>query len=268
MTKIAVRTQWTDGGAYERYVGRWSRMAASRFVAWLDAPAGLDWLDVGCGTGALTETIANERTPRRLVGIDTSTEFLDLAMRRLDDNGTEFRKADARDLPFADGEFDRIVSGLVLNFLPDPPRAVQEMARVLRAPGELALYVWDYAGTMEMMSHFWNAALAVDPNVGELNEARRFLDCRPEALRQMFLNAGSLCAIDTAGIEVPMVFGDFDDYWTPFLGGQGPAPTYCASLSENMRSELRDHLRNSLPIEPDGTISMTAKAWAVRGRKD
>ncbi|HEX6015779.1 MAG TPA: class I SAM-dependent methyltransferase [Geminicoccaceae bacterium] len=239
-----VKDRWTSGDLYERYVGRWSRPVAQEFLAWLGAPAGLDWLEVGCGTGAMTETIAESCAPGRLVGVDTSAGFLDFARQRLGPDRAEFRQADAQALPFADGAFDRVVSGLVLNFVPDQARAAAEMARVAKPGGEVALYVWDYAGKMEHMRHFWDAATALDPRGAEVDESKRFPIWRPEALRQLFQAAG-LTGVETRAIDVPTVFRDFDDYWTPFLGGQGPAPAYCASLPEDARGAARPAARDA-----------------------
>jgi SAM-dependent methyltransferase len=257
---------WASGDLYERYVGRWSRPVAQAFLGWLGAPAGLDWLEVGCGTGVVTETIATGCAPGRLVGVDTSAGFLDFARRRLGPDRVELRRADAQDLPFADGAFDRVVSGLVVNFVPDQARAAAEMARVARPGGEVALYVWDYAGRMELVRRFWDAAAAVDPRAAELDEGRRLPLCRPEVLHAL-LEASGLSDVETCPIDVPTVFRDFDDYWTPFLGGQGPAPTYCADLPEATRAELRERLRATLPTGSDGGIHLVARAWAVRGRK-
>jgi SAM-dependent methyltransferase len=267
MTATEVKDRWRSGALYESYVGRWSRPVARELLAWLDAPAGLDWLDVGCGTGALTETIARTCAPERLAGVDASPGFLALAQERLAAAGAEFHEADARSLPFAGEAFDRVVSGLMLNFVPDQPRAVAEMARVTRTGGEVALYVWDYAEKMELMRHFWDAAVALDPRGAEVDESRRFPICRPDALRQLFETGGALGGVETRAIDVPTVFRDFDDYWSPFVAGQGPAPQYCVSLPEDLRSALRERLRASLPIRPDGSIHLVARAWAVRGRK-
>jgi SAM-dependent methyltransferase len=256
---------WASGDVYEPYVGRWSRLVAPEFLAWLDAPSGLAWLDVGCGTGALTEAIATTCAPKRLAGIDPSPGFLDFARRHLGPT-VELRQGDAQSLPFAAAKFDRIVSGLVLNFAPDQALAVAELARVARAGGEVALYVWDYAGRMELMRRFWDAAIALDPAAAELDEGRRSPICRPEALCRLFETAG-LSDVETHAVDVPTVFRDFDDYWTPFLGGQAPAPGYCMSLTEDARGRLRERLRETLPTEPDGSIHLIARAWAVRGRR-
>jgi SAM-dependent methyltransferase len=183
------RGLWASGDVYEPYVGRWSRLVAPELLAWLDAPSGLSWLDVGCGTGALTEAVATTCAPERLAGVDPSPGFLDFARRRLGP-AVELRQGEAQSLPFAAGEFDRIVSGLGLNFVPDPALATAELARVTRPGGEVALYVWDYAGRMELMRRFWDAAIALDPAAAELDEGRRSPICRPEALSGLLAAAG------------------------------------------------------------------------------
>jgi SAM-dependent methyltransferase len=214
----------------------------------------------------LTETIAKSCAPKRLAaGIDPSVGFLEFARRQLGSHAAELQPADAGRLPFAEAEFDRVVSGLVLNFVPDQGRAAAEMVRVTRPGGEVAVYVWDYAGKMEMMRYFWDAAAELDPRGGELDEGKRFPICQPEALQQLF-RAADLLEVETRPIDIAMKFRNFDDYWTPFLGGQGPAPAYCMSLSEDARVTLRGRLRERLPAQADGSIELTARAWAVRGR--
>ncbi|HEV7370352.1 class I SAM-dependent methyltransferase [Arenibaculum sp.] len=262
----AASVRWVSGDLYEPYVGRWSRLVAREFLNWLDAPARLDWLDLGCGTGVVLEAIAGRCAPAHLAGVDSSAGFLDFARLRLKDTGAELHRADARGLPFAAARFDRVVSGLMLNFVPDQPLAAAEMARVAQPGGEVALYVWDYAEGMEMMRRFWDAAAALDPQAAERDEARRSPICRPEPLRRLFEGAG-LTEVETRAIDVPTAFRDFDDYWVPFLGGQAPAPAYCMSLTEEGRTALRERLRASLPAQADGSIRLVARAWAVRGRK-
>jgi ubiquinone/menaquinone biosynthesis C-methylase UbiE len=253
-----------SGDLYEPYVGRWSRLVARELLDWLGAPTGIDWLDMGCGTGVVAEAIVERCAPRCLAGIDSSAGFLEFARQRLKDTGTELHQADARELPFGAAQFDRVVSGLMLNFVPDPSLAVAEMARVVRPGGEVALYVWDYAGKMELMRRFWDAAAALDPRALDLDEGRRFPICKPESLRRLFEDAG-LTEVETRAIDVPTTFRDFDDYWAPFLGGQTPAPAYCMSLTEQGRAALRERLRASLPTQADGSIRLVARAWAVKG---
>jgi hypothetical protein len=138
------------------------------------------------------------------------------------------------------------------------------MRRVAAPSGTVAAYVWDYAEGMRLMRAFWDAAAALDPAAASLDEGRRFPLCRPEPLARLFAAAG-LREVATRAIDVPTVFRDFDDYWDPFLGGQGPAPAYCVGLAEDARTALRERLRTSLPVAPDGRIRLTARAWAVRG---
>jgi SAM-dependent methyltransferase len=263
MTDAAHSDVWAQGAAYERYVGRWSRLVAEKFLDWIAIPPGKDWLDVGSGTGALAEGILERHRPARIVGVDSSDGFVAHAKMHVFDPRGEFRIGDARALPVGDGEFDAIVSGLMLNFVPDQPKAVAEMRRAARFGGTVALYVWDYAGGMQLMRHFWDAAVALDPAARDLAEGLRFPICAPEPLRGLFAGAG-LSDIAVIPIDVPTVFADFDDYWSPFLGGTGPAPAYCMKLSEPARAALREKLRASLPADPDGRIRLTARAFAIK----
>ncbi len=255
---------WLAGDAYEAYIGRWSRVVAAAFVRWLDLPAGRLWLDVGCGTGALTAAIVAAADPAEVLGVDQSAGFLDTARARVNDTRVSFHAGPAYPLPLSDGSYDAVVSGLVLNFLPDPRAAAAEFTRVASPSGMVAAYVWDYAEGMAMLRHFWDAAVAVQPAAAELDEGRRFPVCRPEALRALWVDAG-LDEVAVDAIEVPTVFANFDHYWTPVLGGQGPAPGLVASLTEAERGALRERLRAALPSRADGSIALTARAWAVRG---
>jgi SAM-dependent methyltransferase len=248
---------WTSDQAYEPYIGRWSRLVAPRFLEWLTPRPSAVWCDVGCGTGALAHAIVASEDPARVVGIDPSREYLAAARGPVD-----VVAGSATAIPAASGGFDRVVSALMLNFVPRPAAAVAEMLRVTRRRGCVAAYVWDYAEGMELIRTFWDAAVALDPAAADLDEARRFPLCRPAPLRALFETAG-LSDVEAAPIEVEAVFADFDDLWQPFLGGQGPAPGYVASLAPSGRDALRDHLRAALP---DGPIALSARAWAVRGR--
>jgi SAM-dependent methyltransferase len=256
--------RWDSGGAYEPYVGRWSRLVAREFVKWLTVPPGSRWLDVGCGTGALTQTVLENAAPSEVVGIDPSAAYIASAGARMDDPRAHFEFGEAQALRAAAATFDAVVSGLVINFVPQVEPAVAEMARVTRPGGTVAAYVWDYAEGMQLMRYFWDAAGALDPKAKELDEGQRFWLCKPEPLSRLFLSAG-LEDVEVRAIEVPTYFRDFDDYWSPFLGGQGPAPGYAMSLSEQRRAELRERIRASLPSDAEGGIPLSARAWAVRG---
>jgi SAM-dependent methyltransferase len=244
-----VRDEWAVADAYEAYVGRWSRQVAPLFVRWLGVSKGRRWLDVGCGTGALTA--AAVAAGGDVHGVDPSRGFV--AGR------PGVVVGDARALPFRTARFDAVVSGLALNFVPDPRRALAEFTRVAAPGATVAAYVWDYAGGMEMMRLFWDAALDVDPAAPD--EGPRFPLCSPGPLADLWGAAG-LADVRVEPIEIPTDFPDFDAFWSPFLGGQGAAPAYLTSLSENTRAAVRESLRDRLPARD---IHLTARTWAVRG---
>jgi SAM-dependent methyltransferase len=258
----SVRDPWNHGDSCERYAGRWSRQVAPGFLSWLRIALGRRWLDGGCGTGALCAGILDHCAPSSVIGVDPSDDFLAQARARLAGHAL-LRRGNASDIPLDPASVDVTVSGLVLNFVPDGRGAVAEMARVTARGGTIAAYVWDYAGKMELMRVFWDAAVALDPAAAPLDEGVRFLLCRPEALSDLFGNAG-LEEIDVTALDIPARFANFDDYWRPFLGGQGPAPAYVMSLDETTRVRLRDRVRERLPLVADGSIALTARAWAVR----
>jgi SAM-dependent methyltransferase len=266
MAEISEGQVWSSGEGYERYVGRWSRVVAREFLDWLGVRPGASWLDVGCGTGALSETILATADPGVLQGIDPSEAFVDNARRAISDPRASFEASSAESLPFGNGHFEAIVCGLVLNFVPDHHAALVEMRRVAAQGGVVGAYVWDYAGRMEMMRYFWDAAAELDWLAQSADEGARFALCRKEALFEAFTDAG-LQEVDVRAIDAPTAFRDFDDFWTPFLTGQAPAPAYNMSLSEEKRGDLRELLRSRLPIQPDGSIHLVARAWAARGRR-
>lgn len=255
---------WDDSGAYEAYCGRWSRLVAAAFVRWLDLPPNRAWLDFGCGTGALTHTILADARPRRVIGCDRSPGYVASARERTTDERAQFVVAQLPALPRIDGGFDVVVAGLVLNFLPVPMDGLTAMMARVRRGGTVAAYVWDYAEGMDLMRVFWDAVVGLDAAARTLDEGTRFPLCRPEPLSQLF-NAARLHHVTVESLEVPTVFQNFDDYWTPFLGGQGPAPGYAASLPPERRAELRETIRQRLRSGTDGRISLTARAWAVKG---
>jgi SAM-dependent methyltransferase len=265
-TDLSSHDVWAIGDAYEPYVGRWSRLVAREFIPWLGISENSRWLDVGCGTGALSQTILDLTNPQKVKGIDRSEGFAGSARAKINHPQAEFEVGDAQALPVESEMYDVAVSGLVLNFVQQPDQMVTEMRRAVRKSGTVALYVWDYAGKMQFMRHFWNAASALDPAARDFDEGRRFPLCHPEALTNLFRDAG-LAEIETRPIDISTDFKDFDDYWTPFLGGQGSAPGYLMSLSEERRAQLRQRIYDSLPFASDGSIPLVARAWAARGVK-
>jgi ubiquinone/menaquinone biosynthesis C-methylase UbiE len=259
-----MKDSWESGVTYERFMGRWSRIVAREFLNWLSPASGLKWLDIGCGSGALSEALLRWHAPADLNAIDQSQEFVEVLQSRLG-NRAACRVGNALALSQDDSSVDIAVSGLVLNFMSDQDRALSEMMRVTAPGGTVAVYVWDYAGRMDLLRYFWDAVVALDPGALSLHEARRFSDSTADAIKARFENAG-LEQTETAAIEIDTCFQDFDDYWRPFLGGQGPAPTYVQSLDEHARSRLRDLLDDRLPTLPDGSIPMIARAWAVKAK--
>jgi len=262
MARKPLSDTWERGSPYEHYVGRWSRQIAPAFLSWLGIPAGRKWLDVGCGTGALCAAIVDRCSPFSVAGIEPSEGFLKTATENLAGRAA-LHQGSATAIPLGDGSVDVVVSGLVLNFVADQRAALAEMARVTSRDGTIAAYVWDYAGKMELMRFFWDAAAELNPDASSLDEGVRFPLCRPEALAKLFAGAG-LEGVEVTPIDIPTPFANFDDYWQPFLGGQGPAPAYAMSLDETARACLRDRIRERIPTSASGAISLTARAWAIR----
>jgi SAM-dependent methyltransferase len=196
-----------------------------------------------------------------VVGVEPSEGFLQAAKANLRDQAV-FHRGSATEIPLDASSVDVVVSGLVLNFVADQRTALTEMARVTDHGGTIGAYVWDYAGKMEFMRIFWNTAVELNPGAARLDEGLRFPVCRPEALRDLFASAG-LQEIEVTAIDIPTLFTNFEDYWQPFLGGQGPAPAYAMSLDAIARARLRDRIQERLPAEADGSIALTARAWAI-----
>lgn len=262
--QVEEKDWFADGDAYEHYIGRWSRPVGRLFVDWLSQPDGLQWVDLGCGTGALSAAVLESANPSGVIGIEPSDGFLRVARATITDDRAGFRLGDAQDLPLEDAEADVAVSGLVLNFIPDRERALQEMRRTVKPGGTVAAYVWDYAGEMQLIRHFWDAVGVLFPDSADNDEGKKFPICHPEALADLFRGAG-LQAVETCALDAPTVFADFDDFWSPFLSGQGPAGAQCVAMPDDDRERLRNHLEGALPVNRDGTIHLIARAWAVRG---
>ncbi len=258
------RDSWAAGSVYETFMGRWSRGLAGEFVSWLGIPRGAHWLDVGCGTGSLENAICDHAEPASVVGCDPSEAFVEFARGRTTDGRVSFVAAGVGSLPRRPGGYGSVTSLLALNFFPDAEAGIREMASVAARPGTVSACVWDYGGRMEFLRHFWDAATATDPQAGVRDEANRFPICQPDTLAALFRSA-SLADVVCEPIDIPTTFSSFADYWQPFLGGTGPAPSYVASLDDERRAALARELEAMLPKEEDGTIALRARAWAVRG---
>lgn len=261
------RDLWDSASAYERFMGRWSRELARAFVSWLDIPRGSHWLEVGCGTGALTLRILQMGEPASVVATDASQQYVAQARLALPDDRVQFLRSSAAELPARAGGYDIVASSLVLNFLPDPAEALREMRSLAAKGGTVAACVWDYAGEMQFLRRFWDAAVELDSAAREWDEGERFPICSPESLDIAFGRAG-FSRVTVEALEVATHFKDFDDYWVPFVGGPGPAPGYLSSLSPQKQEDLARHLAETLPRNEDGSIDLTARAWAARAEKE
>jgi SAM-dependent methyltransferase len=259
-----VRDGWSAGSAYEEFMGRWSRGLTLRFVSWLRVPRGVHWLDVGCGTGALTWAICSHADPASVTGCDPAAPLLEFARAHIRDARITFVAAGVGTLPGRPGGYGSIASSLALNFFPDAEAAVDEMRSLAASNGMVSACVWDYGDGMEFLRHFWDAATVLDPTAKEIDEGNRFPLCHPDALSKLF-RACRLGDVRCEPIEIPTPFAGFDDYWQPLLGGTGPASSYVVSLDAERRAALARRLGQVLPRGPGGTIPLTARAWAVRG---
>lgn len=255
---------WSGGSAYERFMGRWSSLVAEKFLTWLAVPPGMIWLDVGCGTGTLTKLILKTQKPAKIISIDSSEEFISYTKKILSDLSVQFKVCTAESLNIESSSIDAVVSGLVLNFIPQPEVAIHEMIRVTKPGWKIGIFLWDYSKGMQMLRYFWDAAVELDDKAKEFDEGIRFPLCRKGELSELFRKAG-LKDVEEIPIEINTHFKDFNDYWEPFLGNVGPAPAYAISLDSAKRKRLEMKVRNSLPFNKDGSISITARAWAVKG---
>jgi len=250
--------------AYERFMGRWSRALAPLLVRFADVRDSEQILDVGSGTGALADAIVSAAPATRVVGIDPAAAYVSYAQNRYARSRARFEIGDAQQLGFPANSFDRTLSLLVLNFIPDRAKAMNEMIRVTRRGGTVAAAVWDYGEGMEMLRVFWDEAAAINDTARRADERNMPL-CRPGELAGFWRQHG-LEHVSEAPIVIRTRFASFEDYWSPFLEKQGPAGAYVATLSGSEREQLRLRLRRRLIGDgPDRPITLSARAWAVRG---
>ena len=261
---IKQNDSWDSSESYEVFMGRWSQQIAPKFLIWLNSPVNLSWLDLGCGTGALSKAIHSYCQPKSVTCIDPSPQFLIKAKEKIFDKA-EFIVGTSTNIPKANETFDKVVSGLALNFFQDLDNSFSEMKRVLKKKGEIAAYVWDYSDRMDFLRLFWDVAKKIDPGSQNLDEGVRFPICNTNNLKNTFQDAG-LTNIETTYLDIDTIFSNFEDFWKPFLGGQGPAPGYLHSLPESLRNEIKAQIRETMTFKSDGSIILLARAIAIKGR--
>jgi len=259
-------TYWaSDGAAYERFLGRWTRVLAVPFAEFARLPEEGAIVDIGCGTGSLALTLA-ERRRDRVAGIDIAVPYIVFARSQPRNNGVGFAVGDACRLPYGDRSFAAAVAQLALNFVPDAALALREMRRVVRPGGVVAAAVWDFRGGLVYQRLFWDTAAGLDPGAGATRD-RLFSSplALPDGLPELWREAG-LRGIERGSITMRMEYADFADYWEPLLGGQGPVGAYVTGLPPDRRQMIEERVRLAyLSGAPDGPRSLTATAWAVRG---
>jgi ubiquinone/menaquinone biosynthesis C-methylase UbiE len=252
---------FTDGKAYERMMGHWSRRVGNIFLDWLKSPDNLRWLDVGCGNGAFTEEIIARCRPAAVTAIDPSAEQLAYARDRAATRMAQFQQADAQILPFDADSFDVAVMALVIAFVPDPAKAIAEMTRVVRPGGSIATYMWDFPEGVPLRPlHQALRSLGIEP-LQPPNTAA----ARQEALQDLWRGAG-LVSVETRVIEISIAYENFDDFWDSNVVPIGPHGKAIASMTPELKAQLRQRLHEQLPISADGTITYKAFSNAVMGR--
>ena len=255
---------FAESEAYERFMGRWSRQLAPALIKFASVQPKHAVLDVGSGTGALSAAVVETVPTARVIGVDPSEAYVKFATGKVTGANLKFAVGDAQKLEFPDATFDRTLALLVMNFIPDHTKALREMARVTRPGGVVAAAVWDYGEGMEMLRIFWDEALALNPQIDSRDERHMPL-CRAGQLAALW-RANGLDQVDEQPISINQPFASFDDYWAPFLGGQGPAGAYVRSLPEEGRQALAARLRSRLAGgRDDRSFTLRARAWAVRG---
>ena len=255
---------WSSGDQYDKFMGRWSNLVAEKFLAWLNISPNSIWLDIGCGTGVLTKLVLETCHPQKIISIDSSNEFITHAKQSIAGPAVNFQVGDAESLNLETNSVDVIISGIMLNFVPHPDKAITEMLRVIKPGGTIGIFLWDYADGMKMLRYFWDAVVELNSKAKEFDEGLRFPLCREGQLEALVQKSG-LKNVKAVPIEVKTIFNSFNDFWLPLLGNVGPAPSYVMGLEESERQKLQSKLLSTLPIEKDGKISLMARAWAVKG---
>jgi SAM-dependent methyltransferase len=253
-----------DAAGYDRIMGRWSRRLAPLLIRFGGLADGESVLDVGCGTGSLTFELPRHAKVAAVEAVDYAAPYVAHAQALNDDPRIAIRQGDACALPYPDNNFDRAFSQLVLQFIPDAPRAVAEMKRVVRPGGTVAACVWDMFGGSPHNRMVLDAAGVLDPEAAVPRHLFRPLNA-PGEMEALWRRIG-LIDVEQASLLIRMDFADFEDYWGPLLAGEGPVGAYVAGLDPAKRAVLADHVRRAyLANRPDGPRSVACVAWACRG---
>ena len=253
----------TPADAYDRPIGRDSPELARALIAAAGVRPGERALDVGCGPGALTAELVALLGSEHVAAVDSSEPYADACRRRLP--GVRVAVGSAESLPFGDASFDRALAQLVVNFIPDPPAGVREMARVTRPGGTVAAAVWDYAGEMTLLRRFWDAAVALDSSAAERDEGRSMPYCTPGELEALWSGAG-LADVAVEAVSVTAAYDGLDDLWEPLEHGVGPSGAYATALPAGRRAALKEELRRRLDVDA-GPFRLSARAWIATGRR-
>ena len=253
---------FTDGEAYERMMGRWSRSAAATFLDWLEVPPGQRWLDVGCGTGAFTQTLLDICRPHEVRALDPSADQIAYARTTPAARKVDFQVGDAQALPYGDGEFDAAAMALVITFVPDPAKALAELKRVVKPGGTIGTYVWDFLNggspQQPLRAAIEAAGVVIQHSPGHENS-------RPQALERIF-NVASLDGVATRMIEVDVTYPDFDTYWASQTALANTTVQYLRNMTAPEVETIKAHLRERLPKDQAGRITYKARASAAKGR--
>jgi trans-aconitate methyltransferase len=261
----ATKEQWDNTQGYDLYVGRWSQLISQDFIDWLNPKSNLKWLEIGCGTGALTKVIVDKCSPAYLLAVDKSDSYLTKAKESIDSKNVDFSNVDLSSYPLKE-EFDQVTSGLVLNFIPQIHELLLHLMKNLRSGGQLSAFVWDYGGHYQPMRHFWDAAKEVSPGAEKYDAGVKFDICTKEKLIQLFELLG-LNEVQFTTIERIATFRNFDDYWLPIASAQGSVTEYISTLAEKEKDRLKETIKRRLPIAFNGEIKLIISALAVKGLK-
>ena len=249
---------------YDDFMGRWSRQVAIQFLDWIAVERGLGWLDVGCGAGMLAQTVIKNCEPSSVTGADPLEKSIAAAKQHPDNKDIQLEIGDAQDLPFEDSKFDAVVSGLMIKFVPDKVKAIEEMKRVARAGSVIALYDWDMDSNMNTTRHFWGAVADIIPDRADDHSTVRTPMTEIDSIAKLFEAAGAK-GVQKNTIAFTTQFHDLDDYWNPITRNSQNVGRFYKTMTDEQRKAVHERLKQTLPFAEDGSISFESRAVAVKG---